>query len=219
MALMEYFYLWKRPNNDWAEGDLPAFKKAAMDHLDNTHGPFSLSQDGDIISKNKTQHEILERLYKKLDTAGVGPVYRIRDKKGEIVFTCREGQKAVQLINTNGNTKADQTWTAAIHEFPFISFLGAYVCKHIAGTYNMSQHSYGNAIDLGCAYDRLQEVANWFVSRYGEYCLDHVIYKDNIWTRGEGWHHYTGEYHYHVHLDFTPQCSGSCGVKETGRCQ
>jgi len=192
---------------------LLATMNAAGRALEPGTGPFVLTQDGDVVKEELTRVETLERLRGRLYRGDVGPVYRIRDRGGNPVFRVREVIPAAKQLDTNGNAKADAYWSAVKAEFPDISFLGAYVCKNIIGN-GISQHSFGNAVDLGApSMAALERIAGWDVDHAAELDLEHVIVNQRIWTRGYGWHPYTGETHYHVHVDFTPSLSGSCGAR------
>jgi len=121
---------------------------------------------------------------------------------------------AIHIMNTNGNAKADKAWSYGKTEYKDCSFLGSYVCKYISGSSSMSQHSYGNAVDFGRdSMSQLYDLAHYLLDHANELDLEHVIVDDKIWTRGYGWSHYSGDRHYHVHVDFNPQYSGSCGVR------
>jgi hypothetical protein len=63
----------------------------------------------------------------------------------------------------------------------------------------------------------MKGIAGWIVSHAADLSPEHVIVADRIWTKGSGWSHYSGEYHYHVHCDCDPNFSGSCGVKPAGQ--
>lgn len=177
-------------------------------------GPFRLKQNG-VEGPERTRTEVLRRLRAALRRGEIGDVYQVFDGKHAPVLRIREAKPPLVVIDTNGNAKADLAWSAAKATFAKITFLGSYVCKLIiGGGGSRSQHSYGNALDIGApTMSDLYRIANWFVDRANEYDLEHVIVDDRIWSRGVGWHHYTGERHYHVHLDFTPNLSGPCGVK------
>jgi len=183
-------------------------------------GPFRLYQNEDE-GPPRSRVEVLRRLRAALRHGDVGDVYQVRDRDKRPVFRVRESKPYLKVIDTNGNAKADRAWTAAVANakagvFANVTFLGAYVCKLIIGGGGVrSQHSYGNALDIGApTMADLYRIAHWYVDRADEFDLEHVIVDDRVWTRGIGWHHYTGERHYHVHLDFNPQLSGQCGVRE-----
>ena len=148
---------------------------------------------------------------------GVGPKLVIQRESDLECISVRKVTPPLSIIDTNGNLKADTWWSAVNAEFAEYHprFAGAYVCKSIAGSGGTpSQHSYGNAVDI--FFDTFQDqerVAAWAVAHADEFSLEHVISGDRIWTRGVGWHAYTGDYHAHLHVDFNPQFSGRCGVK------
>lgn len=202
-----------KPNGEWSNhNSLAQTMGAARGQIPFGLRPYTLKKNGKILVKGARKF-VLARLEANLRHGKVGDDYSIWAGK-RIRFRCREVKPAYQVIDTNGNDKADRAWGAAVTVFRNISFLGAYVCKHISGSYNMSQHSYGNALDIGAdSMTDLNDIAQWFVSHAVEFDLQHVIVGDRIWTRGSGWHYYGGDYHYHVHLDFNPNFSGSCGVR------
>jgi hypothetical protein len=176
-------------------------------------GPFDLTQDGEALRQDVSRKIVLDRLKTQLEHGEVGPAYRVRNPK-KVVFSVRETKPAWEVIDTNGNDKADAAWGAVKMVFPKVRFLGAYVCKYIAGSNNLSQHSYGNALDIGAgSMAELERIADWFQDHSEEFHLEHIIVNRSIWTHGVGWRYYGGDTHYHVHLDFTPSQFGSCGVK------
>lgn len=156
---------------------------------------------------------VLNGLERGLRSGKVGDVYRLW-ADGRVRFTAREAVPAVHIIDTNGNDKADRCWSWGKNQFPDCSFLGAYVCKYVVGSYTHSQHSYGNGVDFGRdSMDELYDLAYYLVAHANELDLAHVIVDDRIWEPGRGWSSYSGDRHYHVHADFLPQYSGSCGVR------
>jgi hypothetical protein len=153
-------------------------------------------------------------LERRLKAGKVGPIYRVKNAGDVVVIQCREIQPAFEVVQTSGNQKVDTFWTALKHEFPDITFLGAFVCKPL-------QHGRGNAVDAGASGAKLKAMADWAYAHRDDYCLRNIIYEDRIWTRGIGWHGYTGEKHVsHGHFDFEPKCAddGPCFVDDTGPC-
>jgi hypothetical protein len=136
-----------------------------------------------------------------------GPQYRIRIARG------------VTPVPTDGNSRIDLVVGFVLFGFKGITDLGTCVCKHISGTSEWSQHAFCNAHDFGLAggWDAVKgrQVAASIVNSaeiasgtlYG--IVEHVIVNDEIWTRGQGWSSYGGDYHYHVHVDCHPNCSGT----------
>lgn len=185
---------------------------AAKNQMPNGLKPYILRRDGDKVRQGPRLW-VLRGLRDQLEKGTPGPTFRIW-ADGRVLFTCRETVAAVHIIDTNGNYKADRCWSYGKAKYGDVRFLGAYVCKHIAGSYVMSQHSYGNAVDFGRdSMSELEDLARYLLDNAGALDLQHLIVGDRIWTRGYGWSHYSGDYHYHVHVDFTPQYSGGCGVR------
>jgi hypothetical protein len=85
--------------------------------------------------------------------------------------------------------------------FPGLTNMGTHNVRNVAGTNTPSEHSYGNAIDIGGTGRTLAEVASWAVAHAAKLGISQVIYQTSIWTTGQGWHPYTGVPHTtHVHL-------------------
>lgn len=206
-------FMWVRPDGTWkGSGTLDECMKAARDQCKSGLTSYTLKKDEKVIRRGQRRW-VLRGLEMALRGGKVGPTYRIW-AKGDLQFTCREVVPAVHIIDTNGNDKIDKVWTFGKTKYKDCTFLGAYVCKYIAGSSQMSQHSYGNAVDFGRgSMAELWNLAHYLVSHADELDLEHVIVDDMIWNRGFGWSHYSGIRHYHVHADCMPQYSGSCGVR------
>ena len=206
-------FMWVRPDGTWkGSGSLDECMAAAKEQCKSGLGPYTLKKDEKVLRRG-IRSRVLRGLRRALETGNVGPTYRIRSKE-RVLFTCREVVPAIKIIDTNGNDKADRCWSFAKAKFGDIRFLGAYVCKQIAGTSTMSQHSYGNAVDFG--RDSMQELVDlydYLKAHADELDIEHLIVGNRIWQRGSGESYYGGVFHYHVHADFTPQYSGSCGVR------
>ncbi len=202
-----------KPNGEWSNhNSLDETMVAARKQVPRLLFPYRLTKNGKKVRSGQRRW-VLNGLEKGLRDGKVGDVFRLWGD-GKVRFTAREVVPAVHIIDTNGNAKADKAWSYGKAQFPDCSFLGAYVCKHIAGSWVMSQHSYGNAVDFGRdSMDELYDLAYWLVAHADDLDLAHVIVDDRIWEPGSGWHSYGGDRHYHVHVDFLPQYSGLCGVR------
>lgn len=202
-----------KPDGSWSNhNSLEETMKAARRQCKSGLRPYALTRNGNKLVRG-FRYWVLRRLERVMRKGDVGDVYRIWGS-GKLLFTCREVKPAIKIIDTSGNFKADRCWSWGKNKYPDCSYLGAYVCKNIAGSYKLSQHSYGNAIDFGRDnMDELWDLAHFLVSSHVELALEHVIVANRIWGRTYGWQSYGGQYHYHVHADFAPQQYGSCGVK------
>lgn len=206
-------FQWITRDGDWSNHqELGKVMSVARDRVPRDEKPYSLTKNGKQIRRGPRPW-VLKGLERGLKQGRVGDTFRVWAGK-EVVFVVREMVAPVHIINTNGNAKADRAWSYGKDKYKDCSFLGAYVCKHIAGSYTMSQHSYGNAVDFGRdTMSELYDLYGFMKSNADELDLEHIIVDDKIWTRGYGESHYSGDRHYHVHVDFTPQYSGSCGVR------
>ena len=98
--------------------------------------------------------------------------------------------------------------------FQYMHNMGLHVVKKVGDTNTASQHTYGNAIDIGGTKSEMQELANWLVSNANSSSVNNIIYNERIWNPGQGWHVYNWKsigstpHLDHVHVDFLP-ASGS----------
>lgn len=166
----------------------------------------------------RARADSLTNLRRRLSAGGVGDVFSLKRADGTEDFRAREAQPAVNLIDTNGNDAVDKVFSFEKAAFPNISYLGSYNCRYIAGSNTLSQHAYGNAVDVSApTMAEMRGIAGWVVAHGEELSPKHVIVADSIWTHGSGWSHYGGDYHWHVHVDCDPNFSGPCGVKPAGQ--
>lgn len=187
-------------------------------------GPFSITQDGDPITGALSRTDALSRLKQAVSSREIGPVFRVRKGNGKVVFACRAvriEETIPTTDSTNGNSHADlyYNWVYALFRAYDPRYAGAYVCKRIAGSTTLSQHSYGNAVDF--FFDSLTDQERVFeavvrgdFTRVTGVRVAHAISRDRIWNPDTGMQHYGGDYHSHLHVDFLPQFSGGCGVRE-----
>jgi hypothetical protein len=211
-------YLYRKGDN-WS-GNLGLTKLMAVAALKvvKGKGPFVITQDGEPISTGLIRSICLIKLRGFVKNRPLGPVFRVRKGNGDVVFACRAVK--VDFVDdsdtTSGNEHADIYWNVIRDTFRGFAprFAGAYVCKNVAGTSTPSQHSYGNAVDIFFdTLDHQEVVADWVVAHAQELNAEHAISGSHIWTRGVGWRDYGGDFHSHLHVDFSPQYSGACGVR------
>lgn len=213
MSDRQFIYLQQ---SDWSKDiSLSSALAVAAKKLVSGKGPFTLTQDGDQVIKDGSRIKVLRRLRHLLSVGDVGPTYRVRNAKGEVVFVVREVKEAFRVINTNGNKNADLYWSWVVANFSEFHprFAGGYVCKSISGSSTPSQHSYGNAVDI--FFDSIahqNEVFKAVERGDAPVPIAHAISMKTIWENGSE-HYYSGDTHYHLHVDFNPQYSGGCGVR------
>jgi len=210
-------WLFRRPSGDITKPvSLGVILGVAKSRLDVEDQPFHIKIDDEKMGTKRTRTGALTRFKNVVVNGDVGQTVRVyTDTPFEPILWVRESKPDFKVLDTNGNQLADVAWSVAKANFQNINYLGAYVCKTIIGSGgSYSQHSYGNALDIGAgSMTTLKTIAKFFVAHASEYDLQHVIVDDEIWTRGSGWSYYGGQRHYHVHLDFNPQYSGGCGVR------
>lgn len=206
-------FQWIRKDGTWStRRPIGEVMEKAGESIEKRLKLYKLVKDGKVL-RHGTRRWILRGLRKALEDGNVGPTYRVWGD-GEIQFIAREVVPPLHIFDINGNDHADYCWSFGKAKYPDCSFLGAYVCKHIAGSYTMSQHSYGNAVDFGRDnMDELWDLAHYLVNNADKIHAAHIIVANRIWSPSTGWSYYGGQYHYHVHVDFLPQYSGSCGVR------
>lgn len=179
------------------------------------HGPFTVERDNDgDLGPDRSTAEI-NRIFKQwVKTAKVGA--RIDIHSQDDVFVVRAVEVAPPVQAPDIAPALVPVYERVFGMYGWVSNLGNWYCRFIAGTRIVSRHGYrdgrgawqGAAQDFGCpdgAHLELLGVAivHWATDKtdplYNK--VDTVIYHDRIWTKGKGWSHYTGIYHYHVHVD------------------
>jgi hypothetical protein len=210
-------YVFRTSKGGWsAPVGLPRHMNAARKRVVDRDGPFKLTQDGDPLSRQVKRATVLARYQTAIENRELGATFRIRKRNDDVVFTGRSSIERPDSIDINGNAKSDEFWTWVVNEFPEYRprFGGSYVCRTIAGSSQLSQHSYGNGVDVFFDSITHQEaVFNAVVNGRAPVPVAHAISLSRIWEPGSGIHYYTGERHYHLHTDYAPNFSGPCGVR------
>lgn len=207
-----------RKGDEWsAEHGLSYLMTVAASRVVAGRGPFSITQDGEVVAQNKSRKDVLVRFRDLISHRDVGSTFRIRKGDGDVVFTARAVEsERLPADSTSGNAKADEfyNWVMTKYKDWKPRYAGAYVCKLVSGSTSMSQHSYGNAIDF--FFDSIKHQNEVFDDvRHGRapVAVAHAISERKIWSPSGGTKAYGGDYHGHLHVDFLPQQSGRCGVK------
>src|SRR5262245_21902609 len=215
--MSEREYVFRKADGKWSTAiGLTQHMTACKKRVINGQGPFTLTQDGDRLSRKVTRETVLDRYRTAISGRELGATFRIRKRTDDVVFTGRAAKEQPDAIDINGNQHADEFWTWVVNDFPQYHprFGGSYVCKVIAGSRTLSQHSYGNAVDI--FFDSIAHQFAVFKAveqGHSPVPVAHAISGSRIWEPGAGEHTYTGEYHGHLHTDYIPQYSGSCGVR------
>jgi hypothetical protein len=209
-------YVFRTTKNSWSKPvGLARHMSYARKRVQAKEGPFVVTQDGDPISKEIDRDRALARYQEAIENRELGSALRIRGKK-DIEFTGKSCKEKPDRIDINGNKNSDEFWTWVVNTYPTFKprFAGSYVCKHIAGSSQVSQHSFGNACDVFFGSIAQQEIVfRDITNRKCPVPIAHAISLSRIWEPGSGIHGYGGIRHYHLHCDFLPQYSGSCGIR------
>lgn len=136
------------------------------------------------------------------------------DTAGAETYAIMLTDPAPDLTDTPGNAYVDLVYTMVFAKFERATNLGNCYCRHIDGSSSWSQHAYCNAQDFGAPmgpyfWQTLDQIAAYIVGNAAQWGTETVIVRDRIWTRGNGWNYYGGQYHYHVHTDGYPNGVGT----------
>lgn len=195
-----------------------AFLTRVWFKIDKANPPFRVRRDGGEEGPPRTVPEIRRIVRQWSKTAEVGARLDLLDdtlpKHDQIVyhFRCVEVAPAVPAPDTA--PPLGPLYVRVVTRHGWVTNLGNWYCRFIAGTHEVSRHGYyalawkGAAQDFGAdsaqhLEDLAEEIVHWATDATDEFYgkIATVIVHDRIWTRNEGWHHYSGIYHYHVHVD------------------
>lgn len=133
----------------------------------------------------------------------------------DTVFNLRACEVAPPVPGPNTSPIIAKWYVRVFTKHGYVTNLGNWYCRFIAGTNVVSRHGYhaaddswlGDAQDFGCpTAQQLDALADEIVRALEDptdelhMSLSHVIVHDRIWENGN-WSHYDGIYHYHVHID------------------
>lgn len=210
-------YVYFRPNGTpSASVALDDVMVSSRRRIHSGDGPMWVTQNDHVVTdRDLDRARVLKRYHGILEHGSVGDVWKIENKDGAL-FKARQVVEAINIINTNGNDHSDEFWSWVVATYPQYHprFAGSYVCKDIAGSSTPSQHSYGNAVDI--FFDSMTHQVDVFKAvERGDapVAVAHAISGSRIWEPGSGEQSYGGDYHSHLHTDYIPQYSGSCGVR------
>lgn len=209
-------YRWRR-QDDWSRNvDLERLMETAKTKVVTGTGPFSLIENGDQIGGNKTRSELLSRFQGAISNREPGSTFRVRNKDGNVVLTARAVEALSDADSTNGNAHADKFWNWVRLEYRAFEprYAGAYVCKTVSGSSTLSQHSYGNAVDV--FFDTLAHQHDVYTAIKNGKCpvpMNLAICERHDWSPSAGETPYGGDFHGHLHAQFQPTFTGTCGVR------
>jgi hypothetical protein len=190
-----------------------AFHTRVKFKLDHATGPFTISRDGGDRGPSRTSAEVYDRVRVWTKQGKVGSRFDIIAQ--DTVFNLKTVEVAPPIPAPNTSPIIAKWYVRVFTKHGYVTNLGNWYCRYIAGTRIVSRHGYhaaddswfGDAQDFGCpTSDLLSALADEIVRALEDpsdelhMSLSHVIVHDRIWENGN-WSHYSGEYHYHVHID------------------
>jgi len=159
--------------------------------------------------------EVLDRTSRRMARLGIGPKLIIQRQSDMEQLSIREVEAAPAIPDLGAAPEIEKIHAAVWAEFDVRSG-GLWLCRYIDGTKTVSKHGYlddtgpvqwrGAAEDIFVidgGMEDLKLVAEFIVSGTKNGALEAatVIVDQTIWTPAAGWHLYTGDRHFHTHVD------------------
>jgi len=163
----------------------------------------------------RKRSDIVERVEGRMKRMGVGPKLIVQRFSDREQLGIREIEAAPAIPDLGAAPEIEKIHAAVWAEFDVRSG-GLWLCRYIDGTKTVSKHGYlddtgpvqwrGAAEDIFVidgGMEDLKLVAEFIVSGTKNGALEAatVIVDQTIWTPAAGWHLYTGDRHFHTHVD------------------
>jgi hypothetical protein len=166
---------------------------------------------------------VRERWSHLLDAMRAGDRIRMDGRSGAFELVAHAVHDKPPIIKTEGNDDIDKIWTWARQwaDDHHTSMRSGGICvpKDVFGTSAPSQHNPwknggSNAVDIflgtmNAMVDMAEDAVR--AAKKGRLPLGRAIIQNRIWDPTQEWHGYSGVYHYHDHLEGTPEQSGAIG--------
>lgn len=180
------------------------------------HGLMRVQRDGGDLGPPRTVAECNRITRNWTKTAKVGARLNFFDdaQQDSMVYHFRAVEVKPPIPAPDTAPPLGPLYVRVVMKHGYVTNLGNWFCRFIAGTRDVSRHGYysqtwkGAAQDFGCdtsqqLSDLADEVIRWANDPQDPFYnkVATVIVHDRIWERGVGWQHYGGIYHYHVHVD------------------
>ena len=101
-----------------------------------------------------------------------------------------------------GTAWANKVFSEIHKLFPGVSNFGINSCRHISGSTTWSQHSWGNALDVGCSGSLGNQVYAWAVKNKAAINAEVICFQSMGGCNA-------AEHQDHVHIDFAPHFTGT----------
>jgi hypothetical protein len=182
--------------------------------LSEQKGPYHVREHEDEWGPWRPLNDTLKRVKTRINGADIGTRLIIAPHEGSS-YSIRKVEVEPPVMDTIGNERIDRIYTFVFKKYSFAQNWGIYNCRKVAGSSTYSQHAWANALDVGASTpEQLAIVAQDLVRAQEpggelENIVQTVIVANRVWRKGDGWLPYTGIYHSHVHVDASPNYSGT----------
>jgi hypothetical protein len=178
-------------------------------------GPGRLREAGGQFGPWRAKKDLIGQVERRTSRMGVGPKLIVQRQSDMEQLSIREVELAPSIPDLGAAPEIEKIHAAVWAEFDVRSG-GLWLCRFIDGTHSVSKHGYlddvppetwrGAAEDIFVidgGMEDLKLVAEFIVSgtKAGVLAAATVIVDQIIWTPAAGWHLYTGDRHFHVHVD------------------
>lgn len=172
--------------------------------------PVKWKERGDEFSNFRTRQFVFGRLVDIKPTMQPGDFF-ILAVKDDGRFGLRVVETFPSPIPTTGNDRVDLGRGYWVSLKVGGESWGICSCRSIAGSSSWSQHAYCNAEDIHASASGMATIWSGFIAQAARLNVAHAIYNRRIWDPSQGTHAYGGSNPHtdHVHVDYSPQGSGT----------
>ena len=161
----------------------------------------------------RNEGDAVQRLDDRMARMGVGPKLIVQRERDNAQLSIREVEREPPTPDLGCAPALEEIHYGLWEEFKDLRSAGRWLCRFIDGTNDVSRHGYlkpdpkgwkGAAEDIfPPGQDGLEDVARFTISKTkaGVWKAQTVIWLRRIWTPEQGEHAYTGNPHYHDHID------------------
>jgi len=174
-------------------------------------GSYRIKQKGeDEWSRLRNLSNTVAALRDKLEHAPIASVWLVLAEMDDWKLKARgwDYNPAAYFNHPDGTLAVDIVIGTLMKRHPELTIGGVYVCRPIQGSYTLSQHSYGNAVDVFGTYSQMRLAAYDMLDlgRAGYVPVSQILWDyQNLFTG-----HYVYDHTNHVHFSGDPLQSGSC---------
>lgn len=158
----------------------------------------------------RSEAEAVQRLDDRMSRMGVGPKLIVQRKNDELQLSIREVEREPPTPDLGNAPALEEIHWGLWEHFDDLRSAGRWLCRFVDGTTSVSKHGYLSNKWQGAAEDifpdnqqGLTDVAHFTISKTkaGVWKAATVIWLTRIWTPGGGERAYSGNPHFHNHID------------------